>query len=199
MSKFPIKFDGCMRYLVWPMWHWIEQQLISSNLHFIRNYMARLHRLELIISDLNPFWLAVIVRISHGYAWILLKQNGMGPFFCVHIFSHFSDAQQQCFRYVIFWGNVNICIHQYLSREKKIYPIWLSVVCCYTIHFFPSIISYSRFIFNNRISMPYNFPCILFFFLNIWIKRKLLLIYQYFFSSFSRIWRVHCLFNNIFF
>lgn len=99
--------------------NWAAVNFIKSAFHPELYYMAHLHRLELIISDLNPFWLAVIVRISHGYAWILLKQNGMGPFFCVYTFSHFSNAQQQCFRYVIFWGNVNICIHQYLSREKK--------------------------------------------------------------------------------
>lgn len=141
---------------------------------------------------------------SH-FTWLCLnfiKTKRNGPFLLrLYIFaSHFGDAQQQCFRFVIFWGNVNICIHQYLSREKKIYPILLSVVCCYTIHFFPSIISYSRFIFNNRISMPYNFPCILFFFSQYLNKKEIVIdISIFFFSSFSRIWRVHCLFNNIYF
>lgn len=164
--------------------NWAAVNFIKSAFHPELYYMAHLHRLELIISDLNPFWLAVIVRISHGYAWILLKQNGMGPFSCVYIFSHriLAMLNNNVFGMLFFEGMWIFAYTNICREKKKIYPIWLSVVCCYTIHFFPSIISYSRFIFNNRISMPYNFPCILFFFLNIWIKRKLLLIYQYFFQ-----------------
>lgn len=140
---------------------------------------------------------------SH-FTWLCLnfiKTKRNGPFFLrLYIFaSHFSDAQQQCFRYVIFWGNVNICIHQYLSREKKIYPIWLSVVCCYTIHFFPSIISCSRFIFNNRISMPYNFPCILFFFSQYLNKKEIVIDISIFFSAHFLAYEGSIAFSTIYF
>lgn len=100
-----------------------------------------------------------------------------------------------------FMGMWIFCMRQYLSTEQ-IFDIvvrcllWYSLFLSLSLVFFLLIILCSRFIFNNQISIPYNFPGILLLFFHIsfgWErenekKGKLLLIYQYFCSSFCVVW-----------